>query len=116
MPDAAALAKRPARRPCGPSKLTALASLQLRAKTEALSYDEIMTGLAALPADERLIHWSDTGIPLSQLAGFVARNGVNDPIGGMIGRELYINLDWRLPALQKRLGVAETKLPDAEDE
>lgn len=95
--------------------MNTLRELQERAKTETVTRDAIDAVIVALPADERLIHWSETGIPLSQIAGFVARNGVNDPIGGMIGRELYINLDWRLPALQKRLGLPETKLPEADE-
>lgn len=88
--------------------MNALRSLQLRAAPRA----EIDAVIAALPSDERMIHWSDTGIPLSKLAWYVIQNGVSDVIGGWIGTELYINLDWRLPALQKRLGVPETKLPE----
>lgn len=95
--------------------MSALHSLQLRAKTHAVSQAEIDAVLAALSADERVIHWSETGIPLSRLNWYVLSKDINDVIGAWIGRELYVNLDWRLPALQKRLGLAETKLPDADE-
>lgn len=92
-----------------------LHELQKHAKTSPVTPDEIAAVIAALPADERMIHWSETGIPLSKLAWYVLSKDINDVIGGWIGRELYVNLDWRLPALQKRLGVPETKLPDADE-
>lgn len=74
-----------------------------------------LSDLPALPVAERPIPWTQTGLPLSRLAGFIARNGVNDPIGGPIEGVLYVYNDWRLRALQKREGVPVSPVPD-EDE
>lgn len=41
-----------------------LRSLQLRAKTSPVTPDEIAAVIAALPADEQMIHWSETGVPV----------------------------------------------------
>ena len=62
--------------------------------------------------DQIPVRGKDTGIPLSRLLGFVMRNGVNDPIGWYVDGELLVLNDWRLRALQVRLGVEP--LPDPE--
>ena len=57
------------------------------------------------PVDLIPIRAEDTGVPLKRLTGLVVRNGLDDPIGYWIGGQLVINNDWRLRALQERMGV-----------
>jgi hypothetical protein len=58
-----------------------------------------------VPIDRIPVRAADTGIPIKRLAGFVLRNGIDDPIGGLIGSEAVIYNDWRLRELQEREGV-----------
>lgn len=92
-----------------------LRELQERAKTEVVSRAEIDAVIAALPYDERLIHWSETGVKLSTLAAEVCLLTPNSVRGSWIGRELYIYPDHRLLAFQKRLGLPQSKLPEADE-
>lgn len=91
-----------------------LGQLQERAKTEPVSAAEIDAVMANWPAEERMIHWSLTGVPLSRLVGNKARNEVGDVRGGFIGREFYVHIDWRLHKVQRFEGVAETPIPEAD--
>lgn len=89
-----------------------LGQLQKRAKTEPVSAAEIEAVMAEWPADERMIHWSPTGVPLSTLVGNKARNEVGDVRGGFIGREFYVHIDYRLHRVQRLVGVGLTPIPE----
>lgn len=92
-----------------------LRELQERAKTKPVSAEEIAAVMAALPADERMLHWTETGVPLSTLCGNVFQHTPDSVRGSYIGKELYIYPDHRLLRLQKSIGIPLTRLPE-EDE
>lgn len=66
-----------------------------------------------LPVDHIPIRAEDTGIQLARLTGYVLRNGLDDPIGYWIGGQLVVDNDWRLRALQERLGVPVSPDPQS---
>lgn len=72
-------------------------------KTIALIPGEKINGL---PIDQIPVLAADTGIPIARLYGFMMRGELDDPIGFQLddGRAVVYN-DWRLRALQERLGV-----------
>jgi hypothetical protein len=64
---------------------------------------------------DQLVSWEQTGLPLSVLAGRVARAKPEDVRGGPIEGVLHVYVDWRLQKLQAAHGVPVTKLADVDE-
>lgn len=82
-----------------------------RIRLEDGSADKPMINGVAL--ESLPIRAEDTNIPLSRLVGFVVTDDLRAPIGYWVGKQLFVYNDWRLRALQARLGVEVSPDPNS---